>query len=228
MNLEEERAAGEIASAPPPPDQAVETVGLPSHARPRDLAKELRDFAKLCDGDLAKAIRLSSLLAARGWSGSTLGDGTGTRGSDTTSSVERAAGIQQDVATFADIRPDRFAHADRDLAAYLALIEQAVAKVTKLATDLLAHADDVDELPAGTGNCACCQRFCRPGVTGSDNDRLRAGLCPACWKDWSRLGRPDRGVWILERRNRLQAAMKAGTGPADLLRWVSVDDPTGT
>lgn len=196
------------------PDRAVDALGLASHAGPRDLAKEARDFARLCETDLGKAIRLSSLYAARGWAGGTMGDGTGARGADITTSVERAAGVTQETLP-ALLRLPRFAEADRMLAAYLAVIEQAMAKVTKLTTDLLAHADDVDVLPAGSGTCECCSRFCRPGVTGSEHDRLRAGLCPSCWQDWSRSGRPERGQWIIARRVRLREAVQGGSTPSE-------------
>lgn len=201
-------------------DRAMSSLGLAWHPPLRSLAKEVRQLAQLLEGDLGTAIRVAPLLAAKGWPGSTLGDG-GARSTDSTTSVERAAGTLQEVKP-TDIRDARFANVDRRLAALLAVIHQATTEVSRLASDVLAHADDVDLIPPGTGGCQCCSRFCRPDAEHPDN-RLRAGFCPACWKAWERAGRPERGPWMIDRRARLTAAMKAGKPPSELVAPTAED-----
>lgn len=49
---------------------------------------------------------------------------------------------------------------------------------------------------AGTGYCQACGRHC----SGSGEDRLRSGYCPADFKAWCRDGRKDRSTFQRERR----------------------------
>ncbi len=49
---------------------------------------------------------------------------------------------------------------------------------------------------AGSGDCQACGRQ----VSGSGNDRLRRGYCPACYRAWRRAGRPDRSEFEAARR----------------------------
>jgi len=53
---------------------------------------------------------------------------------------------------------------------------------------------------ASGGDCVCCGRYC----SGADTDRLRAGLCMACYQD-RRRSSLERGDWMIERRRNLQA-----------------------
>jgi hypothetical protein len=80
---------------------------------------------------------------------------------------------------------------DGELDRYLALLTHTASHVASLLTRLLAHASDDDPIPAGTGPCALrtCEHFCNP--RRNPDDRLRRGLCPADYKRWARLGRPD-------------------------------------
>jgi len=204
-------------------DRTLDSIGLPSHPRPKQLARYLREVAKLLESDGGRAVDLAALFSARGYPAGVAGDGTGVRSSDTTTSVERAAGVDQEVP-----RPGRFDGADRRLARTLRLLWKTGLDIEEQVAQLLAHGDDVDELPAGTGTCVCCDRFCRPGVTGNDpangttNDRLRAGLCPACRSAWDRVGKPEKGPWIIARRVSLREAMERGRSPQELLQ------PTGS
>jgi hypothetical protein len=51
---------------------------------------------------------------------------------------------------------------------------------------------------ASGGDCVACSTYC----SGAHNDRLRAGLCLACYQD-SRRSTLERGDWMLERRRNL-------------------------
>jgi hypothetical protein len=51
---------------------------------------------------------------------------------------------------------------------------------------------------ASGGDCVACSTYC----SGTHNDRLRAGLCLACYQD-SRRSTLERGDWMLERRRNL-------------------------
>jgi hypothetical protein len=51
---------------------------------------------------------------------------------------------------------------------------------------------------ASGGDCVACSSYC----SGTHNDRLRAGLCLACYQD-SRRSTLERGDWMLERRRAL-------------------------
>lgn len=197
-------------------DRTIDTIGLPSHPKPKQLAGYLREVAKLLENDGTQAVGLAALFASRGFPAGTLGDGTGSRSSSTSTSTERAAGVDGDDGP-AD-PPPQFAGADRRLARTLRLLWKTGLQVEEQVAELLAHGDDVDELPAGSGNCQCCERFVRPGQTGSEDDRLRAGLCPACSKAWLRAGRPERGPWIIERRLSMREALERGRDPRDLLQ----------
>lgn len=196
-------------------DRTIDTIGLVHHPKPKVLAQQLRALATLIENDGPTAVRAATVLAARGYPAGTSGDGTGSRTSDNTSSTERAAGVTTD-----DMRTGRYTGVDVRLAKLLRLIWKTGLDIETLLVDLLAHGDDVDLVPAGTGDCECCKRFVRP-TPERPHDRLRSGLCDACRKAWDKAnkgGQLDRGRWLIERRNWLHAAVKSGKSPAELVR----------
>lgn len=127
---------------------------------------------------------------ATGWPASTLGDGTGAHTSDPTSSVERAA-----------LDPDRWATIDTDLATALRTIWHNGLTVLTLTDRITSHASDDDPVPAGTGPCTIrtCDTTCRPDRRRPDN-RLRSGLCPACWAAWTRYLKANKNATLVEWR----------------------------
>lgn len=165
-----------------------------NHPPIAQLAAHLRDVAKLLDThdshNRADAINAkcrcvecrARLLGsgARGFPTGTLGDGTGSRGSDNTSSTERAAGLLAD-------RPDPWATIDEDLDRQLRTLWHEGLRTATLIDRIVAHAPDDDPIPAGTGPCTIrtCETVCRP--TGKDlENRLKSGLCPTCYRAWAR------------------------------------------
>lgn len=197
-------------------DRTLDSIGLVRHPTPKVLAQQLRALAVLLENDGPQAIRVAPQLAARGWPGGTMGDGTGARTSDATSSVERAAGVTQD-AKPADMKHGRHAGADARLARLLRLVWKTGLDIETLIVDLLAHGDDVDVIPAGTGECECCSRFVRP-TADRPHDRLRSGLCDPCRKAWDKAGRPERRGWIIDRRRWLRDAVTStGKAPAEVV-----------
>jgi hypothetical protein len=116
-----------------------------------------------------------------------MGDGTGSRGADATSSTERAV-VDPTLAMFAGI--------DERLAKSLYLMWQVGLKVQSDARNILAHADKDDTLPAGSGECARCARYCRPDV--KQGDRIKSGYCGRCYRLWLRRGKPDRSTFSRE------------------------------
>lgn len=175
-------------------DRMIARQGLAKHPVPKVTAAHLRTVADAIEDHGATAERRAALLAARGWPSGTLGSGS--RSSDNTSSVERAVGLQGDD----DVQPrtDRWVDADRELATRWRQAFTAVARLHEYLGDLVAHADDVDPLPAGTGECQACGRFVRPSKR-RPNDRLRSGLCDRDRKAWKRSGL-DRQTWLTQHR----------------------------
>jgi hypothetical protein len=187
-----------------------------NHPPLTQLAQHLRDLAKLLDTNAGhnrtsaqvgkcscvecKAWLLGS--GARGYPSSTLGDGTGTRTSDTTSSTERAAGILTD-------HPDPWAHIDMELRTRLHALWRSGLRVAATIDQIVAHAPDDDPLPAGTGPCTIrtCETVCRPDAKRPDN-RLRAGLCPACRDAWTRYLRKNPTATLTEWRPVRTAALR--------------------
>ena len=51
---------------------------------------------------------------------------------------------------------------------------------------------------ASGGDCVACSSYC----SGTHNDRLRAGLCMACYQDYRRTTL-ERGDWMMQRRRAL-------------------------
>lgn len=138
-------------------------------------AQQLRD-----QGEQAR--RMATVLAARGYPTATLGNGS--RSSDTTTSTERAA-----------LDPNPWANVDDDLTRLERHLWHTALTYQTVATRILAHASDDDPIPAGTGSCARCTKFCRPDDTRPEN-RIKAGLCPRCYQTWVRQGRPDRSTFL--------------------------------
>lgn len=111
-----------------------------------------------------------------GYPTATLGDGTGTRTTNDTTTTERAA-----------LNPRQWDAIDTDLAHTLRAIWHAGLTVQTLVGRVNAQAPDDDPVPAGTGPCTIrtCETVCRPDHKHPDN-RLRSGLCPACFEAWRR------------------------------------------
>lgn len=157
---------------------------------PADLVQPLRDLADIlervpahdrrkADVGLCGCLECTAeLLAARGYPSSTLGSGS--RSSDTTSSTERAAGV-------ATGRLPRYVDLDVTLAARLRTLRYTADEVAALVRELRSHerADLSDDpTPAGTGSCVACGEFVRPGT--DPDRRLRSGLGPACHSSYMR------------------------------------------
>jgi hypothetical protein len=139
-----------------------------------------------CINCLARRLGTDSI----GWPTGTLGDGTGARTADPTSSTERAV-----------LDPDRWATIDRDLDHALRAWWHAGLTVLTLVDQITAHAPDDDPVPAGTGPCTIrtCDTTCRPTAKRPDN-RLRSGLCPACRDAWARYLRRHPNATLTEWR----------------------------
>lgn len=184
---------------PAPPGPVVASMGLPWHPAPKAIADDLRAAADRVSDQCAKALSLARELAANGYPGSTLGDG-GSRGTDSTSSTERAAGLggrPEDKP-----RQNEWAGVDRKLAAALAAASRASKNLDALIQNICHHAPDLDRVPVGTGECQACGRFCRPDAKHAGN-RLRSGLCPTDYRAYLRAGQPERSAWIHQRRGDL-------------------------
>jgi len=117
-----------------------------------------------------------------------------------------AAGNPPGLDRYLDV-PDPAAHASRRIDTLLA---QLLGAATELHSVVLEWALPVTDQPTvqrtvSGGDCLACSRF----VSGSVDDRLRAGLCSACrmhWRRWSDAHpTKERGEWMLERRRRLAA-----------------------
>ena len=173
-------------------DTTVAAIGLPRHPPPKAITESTRDVSDTLRTHGGRAVELSHVLAARGYAASTLGDG-GSRGTDGTSSTERAA--------TKDFH-DRWKNADRALAQALAEFDRWAKHANHLILDLIHHAQDLDPIPAGTGECQACGRFCRPDATRPGN-RLRSGFCPTDYRAMLRSSTTDRGGWIRARRGDL-------------------------
>jgi len=119
--------------------------------------------------------------AARGYPSSTIGDG-GSRGSDTTSSTERAA-----------LANPIFAALGSNFEVALGALGVQLTIVENLTLTVLAHASDDDPIPAGQGPCVVptCDHVCNPRKNW--DDRRRAGLCPACHQSLLRYQRRNPG-----------------------------------
>jgi hypothetical protein len=173
-------------------DTTIASIGLPRHATPHALAAAAERVADRLRNHGDAAIAMASVLAARGFAASTLGDG-GSRSTDATSSTERAG--------TRDFR-DPWDSIDRSLATALSNLDRAATEADRLLADILSHAEDLDPVPVGTGECQACGRFVRPDRTRPGN-RLRAGLCPSDYQAWWRAGRPDRSTWVRTKRAEL-------------------------
>jgi hypothetical protein len=155
------------------------TAGRPAEAWRLDaLVAQLRGVADLLDRDGARTLDFSHVLAARGWPGSA--GGGGSRSSGTSSRTERAA-----------LDPHPWVGVDERYMRELEVLARAGRAVEATIAAVLAHAPGDDPMPAGTGTCRRCERFCRPTDRRPD-DRIRSGYCPACYRRWLRQGKPDR------------------------------------
>lgn len=178
------------------------------HPTPWAIAQHLREVAQLLDEhgrhdrSAAAATRCNCLLcsarllSARGWPASTTTDGSGSRGADTTSSTERAVGLAGNERKPLMPPLPMFTGVDERLAKQLYVMWQVGLKVQADVRNILAHAGKEDVLPAGSGECARCGRFCRPDQ--KQGDRIRSGYCGSCYRLWLRRGKPDRSVFSRE------------------------------
>lgn len=182
----------DAAAAPPPPDAVVRSIGLPRHPGVTVIVEIGQTHLQRLVSDGDRAVEYASLLASRGYANSTLGDG-GSRATDGTSSTERTA--------LRDFR-DRWVDVDVLLATRLRDFHRAGLALDALVADVLHHAADLDHVPAGTGECVCCSRFCRPSKDKPGN-RIQAWFCPTCYRAWARAGRPERSGWIRQRQKDL-------------------------
>jgi len=169
---------------------------------PTVVVEALRDCAKVLEQHSAaitpdrKRLRSSAaqLLAARGWPSATMGDGMA-RGTSELTSVERAAS-----------RPDPHADIDQRINDLLWLLWHGTTTLHGLVTEVVAHATEDgtarDAHRAGAGACQACDNWC----SGAENDRLRAGYCPAHYHQWRRAGQPDRHAFELGVRNQTPKA----------------------
>lgn len=157
----------------PAVDPVVRLIGLPSHPEPAVIADALEEAAKEIRSKMLRAKDMASVLAAKGYSAQTLGDG-GSRGSDTTSSTERHSA-----------RHERWEAADYAYAQMLRTAWLSAHRATAQTRELLRHADDVDPTPAGQGECRACARFVRRDPNRS-SDRIISGLCQTCYRAWHR------------------------------------------
>lgn len=163
---------------------------------PTTIAARLRALANTLDDHGNHAQELADALASNGYPTAT--GGNGSRSADETTSVERAAGTNNDTTR----KPTRWDHANTDLARLLDVTNRTARATNRYITDLLAHASDEDMLPAGTGFCLCCDNFIRPDHKHPER-RLKAGYCPAChqaWLRWRQTHHPDRGQFVHDRR----------------------------
>jgi len=119
--------------------------------------------------------------AAQGYPSHTLGDG-GSRGSDTTSSTERAA-----------LATPIFAALGSNFEIALGALGIQLAIVENLTATVMAHASDDDPIPAGQGPCvvSTCDHVCNPRK--NQDDVRRKGLCPACHQSMLRYLRRNTG-----------------------------------
>ena len=117
--------------------------------------------------------------ATTGYPQGTLGDGTGSRSSDSTSSTERHALTLTPAPT----------HLARWDAAITALDTAAITLhnlLVELGYDPTNPQKPVtldDRVAVGRGNCARCDRFC---IGDGETNRLRSGFCHRCYQRWLR------------------------------------------
>lgn len=179
------------------------------HPQPQVIADDLEALAAflrtyhvhdkllLRKGRCQCAVCLAERLGARGYPANTAG---GIRGSDNTSSTERAAGVLSDTTQLA---PPPFAGIDEQLHKLLRLLTRTGVNVVSTSIRVMSHGTDDDPVPAGTGSCNCCEKFCRP-TPDKPNNRIVSGYCPTCYKQWDRQGKPDR--MLFERNRRAESA----------------------
>lgn len=170
---------------------------MTNHPTPKVIATHLRTIANLLDDHGILAIDLAAALATRGLP-SAVG-GTGSRSADTTTSVERAAGADLEEDT---TRSTHWDDIDVRLAKLLRLTWKVGLDVQTTIGDIVAHAQDLDDVPAGTGSCLCCTTICRPDHKNPGR-RLRSGFCPSCYRAWIRWRaqhHPDRAAFVRDRR----------------------------
>lgn len=153
------------------------------HPSPKQLAKHLSQAKKLLDDKGGLALDRAELLASRGYPSST--NGNGSRSSDPTSSTERAVGLSGDDGDASP--PDReWIGFDDRLRNRMQAVEQALLDLEGDIAKALAHDNDADPLPPGTGYCACgCEHYCSPKQNG-DEDRLKNLLAPKCHRAFLR------------------------------------------
>lgn len=202
--------------APTRPTGRRRRVSAKRHPSLWSIAQHLREIAQLLDDhghhDRAAATAerctclpcAARLLAARGWPTATISDGTGSRSSDATSSTERAIGLGGNERKPLTPPLPMFTGVDERLSKQLYVMWQVGLNLQADIRNVLAHGDKEDMLPAGSGECGRCARFCRPDQ--KTGDRIVSGYCPTCHRLWLRRGRPDRSAFSREGNTTEEAA----------------------
>jgi hypothetical protein len=181
-----------------PTTEVINHMRLAHHPTPAVLANHGRDVAARIREHGPQVILRAAVLAARGLPANTAGNGS--RGSDPTSSTERAAGASGDGDDEHDppmnLTPpnSEWLNIDVELA-------QLHRDWWRIGVQLLAAYDriqsqgsDDDPIPAGTGSCRRCDLFWRP-TAEKPNNRIRSSYGPCCYFKWVRLGKPDK-AWF--------------------------------
>lgn len=134
-------------------------------------------------------------LAAHAYPSATITDGPGH--SDGTSPTERAA-----------LTPDRLAQIGAQLPQEIRRLVDTLLRIQSHISIVDAHAPDDDPTPVGTGPCTIrtCDHTCLP--RRNPDDRLRSGLCPACYAAWRRWLKDHPDGTILDWRPIRTAALR--------------------
>jgi hypothetical protein len=166
---------------------------------PIRIAREIAAMSLSIRAGLPDALTAMNEAQSLGYPTNTGGGG----GGGTLNEAGKPAGLERYLGSDDPARDDL-----RLLVAHLRTIHAA----NRLALDLVGRwittvpgVEGGRALPAKTlsdGNCVACSAYC----TGTDEDRLRSGLCNACRVSLHRYTndrRGDRGDWLLERRRHL-------------------------
>jgi hypothetical protein len=120
---------------------------------------------------------------------------TGGGGAPQLNDAGKPAGLEKYILT-----PDPAAGDLTTLARSITTINDQLRAVHHLTAKWTAGPQDYDTTAPKLGDCVCCSKM--PTAT----DRLRSGLCMACYQDLRRYRSThtgDRGDWMLERRRNL-------------------------
>ena len=160
-------------------------------ARLKNHMAELRAFGEwLTDARLEALYRKSRARVTDGYPGDT--NGVPTSGGDVSRPVENKA--------LAELPRD-------DVGDWLAEGFAGLAELHGMAVGVKGRFQNVQRIEdtmkgrpqrSGQGECRACETFC----SGDGEDRLRSGYCNPCRVAWDRAGRPDRGQFERERKEK--------------------------